>query len=429
MENPQEKRILFYFLVPTLALLFCCYLLEGLLQVFFKPIPALAAYLPMGNDIRGAKIKTVQLEYEHESHYNRYGFRDEEYELTPKPNEKMILYLGDSFAEGFGVKTEYRYSNLVTEALRKKDSTYTHRNAGQLATNPITYLDNLQRFGVALKPTVVVTSIFIGNDFQGAAGTSISDTPPVYEGVFTSEDQLVGVVGWVKLSYLRSLTTNFIGALKRKKPHLFPEATIAPKMSFVPRLKKTLVSDHFWDVYYKRKIDQKFFESSSSLSSEAFKKATSTMNSKLVDASFKGLVNPSLLLSGLAKKITPYSEADYIQTEKMIDAIDNILKARNIKHIVVLIPDISQVQGDSFLRMLKTDLQFEKLPESLTQVREFNTRLIHHFKSRGTTFIDGKEALKRAGQQTYHHYDQHLNPLGHQVIAREIVKALKISQD
>ena len=49
--------------------------------------------------------------------FNKYGYRDDDYDAASC--KKTILFLGDSFTEGFGVDRKDRFSDLVEKSLGK----------------------------------------------------------------------------------------------------------------------------------------------------------------------------------------------------------------------------------------------------------------------------------------------------------------------
>ena len=82
-----------------------------------------------------------------------------------------MLVLGDSFAEGLGVDVDARFSSLLADRLRALWPARRVRviNAGQIGTAPADYLDNLAAFGVALRPAVVVITVYAGNESSECA--------------------------------------------------------------------------------------------------------------------------------------------------------------------------------------------------------------------------------------------------------------------
>jgi len=71
------------------------------------------------------------------------------------------IVLGDSFAEGSNVSDEQVWVRRLAE--QRGVVIY---NLGMSGGNPVTYLDTLQKFGVAVKPKIALYMLYEGNDFR-----------------------------------------------------------------------------------------------------------------------------------------------------------------------------------------------------------------------------------------------------------------------
>ncbi len=428
----HATRPVFKLLVPTLVLWLSGLAFEALFRVFFVAQASLAAYQPIGDAILGATIVIDQLEYHYSAHYNRFGFRGPEFELQKRAGERVILFLGDSFAEGFGVEEAKRFSDLTVNILRQQGYSVSGRNVGQLATNPITYLDNLQRFGVALEPDLVVTAVFLGNDFQGAAIERVGRTLHVNERPLGADAPDQSILSFLTLGYLRGLVTNALLTLEYKRTDWPELVAMGPKTTFVRRPFKPLESRHFWDVYFRRPVNERFFRDASGLSTPEYDRLVQKVSSKVVQESYAGRINPSLLLGALfnlkdpaATKRPSYTEEDYTRTEAMLDAMETILASRRIRHIVLLIPDISEVRREEFETMLRTDLGYSDFPEGLHQVSAFHKRLLKHLTDARVSVIDLAPLLSRSQETPYHRFDTHLTEAGHAIVARALLEKIR----
>lgn len=74
-----------------------------------------------------------------------------------------IVVLGDSFAEGSDVSDEDPWPVRLAEKTGR-----TVCNLGMSGNEPIHYRATLERFGLALKPRIVVCMLYEGNDFRSA---------------------------------------------------------------------------------------------------------------------------------------------------------------------------------------------------------------------------------------------------------------------
>jgi hypothetical protein len=92
---------------------------------------------------------------------DEHGFRNP----SPWPEQAQVVIVGDSFANGWGVARETSWIGLLDEAL--PDSRVI--TLGMPGTVPQQYFRYLERFGVGLKPKLVIFGIFVGNDIVEAA--------------------------------------------------------------------------------------------------------------------------------------------------------------------------------------------------------------------------------------------------------------------
>lgn len=98
---------------------------------------------------------------------NSLGFRDKE----PDNNHPVILFVGDSFTTGHGLKSvEERFSNLVAGKLNEKSEKYTVINIGRNNLDSREEYDSMINFFhlTRIKPEIIVLQYY-GNDINGAA--------------------------------------------------------------------------------------------------------------------------------------------------------------------------------------------------------------------------------------------------------------------
>ncbi len=103
------------------------------------------------------ELKTLDFSFEVDS--DEHGFRN----ATPWPAKADIVIVGDSMVYGWGVAKEQAWVNLVAERLPGKRIV----NLGMPGTSPQQYLRYFKRFGLGLKPGLLVFGIFAGNDLVG----------------------------------------------------------------------------------------------------------------------------------------------------------------------------------------------------------------------------------------------------------------------
>lgn len=97
--------------------------------------------------------------YDFVNNYNDEGFRD----INRKRNsaDSRILFLGDSFTEGFGVNVSDRFSNKLEKALNKECI-----NFGISGLSPVQYQEVYRKYGQHYAHDAVVVSIYPLNDFE-----------------------------------------------------------------------------------------------------------------------------------------------------------------------------------------------------------------------------------------------------------------------
>ena len=160
------------------ALLVSLYLVEGALRLYYVLPTPLARYYPLGLGVAGSSISTHQREYDVTLTYNLAGFRDAEIPSRKVADTMRILFLGDSFVEGFGVEVRERFSSLVVRMLdRPGPLRYEAVNAAQAATDPLSYYDNLITFGLALRPDAVVMGSSWGTTSSGRTTSRLRALP------------------------------------------------------------------------------------------------------------------------------------------------------------------------------------------------------------------------------------------------------------
>ena len=98
---------------------------------------------------------------------NSMGFRDNE----PANNNHVILFVGDSFAAGHGLKyVDDRFSNIVGKELNKRENKYSIINISKPNLDSKDEYDVMMNFlyVTRIKPEKIILEYF-GNDIEGAA--------------------------------------------------------------------------------------------------------------------------------------------------------------------------------------------------------------------------------------------------------------------
>jgi len=113
---------------------------------------------------------------------NSLGYRDNE----PRNSRHVILFVGDSFTAGRGLKSiDERYSNIVGKELNKISDKYTVINIGKSGVDSLGEYNLMKQFShmTKIKPEIIVLQYY-GNDIEYVA----SEYGTKFEGFKTYKD-------------------------------------------------------------------------------------------------------------------------------------------------------------------------------------------------------------------------------------------------
>ncbi len=128
-------------------------------EVFFEYHPVLGwRFIPGKTDTLVSKH-----EYENRITINREGLRDRDYPLKKAPGTRRILFLGDSFTAGLGVKDAEVFTEILEEALGPR---FEVINAGVNGYGPTQEYLFLKTRLIHYRPDLVIMVFYIGNDFD-----------------------------------------------------------------------------------------------------------------------------------------------------------------------------------------------------------------------------------------------------------------------
>jgi lysophospholipase L1-like esterase len=400
--KPSFGDIKIFFFASLVALYFA----EGLLRIAFSYPHPLSNYYPFKAAQFATSFNVDQYEFKTQHKYNYSGFRDKDIS-NKNSGTKRILFVGDSFTEGFGVAENARFSN---QAIKNLGPIYEQVNIGQLGTNPNHYLNNLTKFGVALKPDLILMSIFLGNDFQGGKDLPNPNITVNYDLPILSDNSLIN---FFKLEYIRSLFIYLINGDKK----LFYSFGINSK--------------NFWEIYFDQKINKDFWSKLLNVNSDKLDEITKSFNQEILQEIYAGRLQSSIFYEGINKKlgikdINPYYiDSDYLNTFKYIRESKRISEENRINFLILIIPDINQVHPVEFQEVFKRDFEIESIPSRFKQIESIRNRLKLDLLKNNINYIDTTEHLKKSPQLTYYLYDNHMNEVGHSILGKLIAKKLQ----
>lgn len=174
-ERRLSSRLAALWLVP-MAMVFALLLGEGLFRLFPNLLPEEAQIRRLwqrqtevksvGDPYLGfvyppyykTEIKTLDFRFDIES--DEHGFRNP----SPWPEQADIVIVGDSLAYGWGVEWDAAWPKLIGDELPQ------HRviTLGLPGTVPQQYFRYFEKFGVGLRPKILIFAIFPGNDIVEA---------------------------------------------------------------------------------------------------------------------------------------------------------------------------------------------------------------------------------------------------------------------
>jgi lysophospholipase L1-like esterase len=174
MKSSQRRKILF--LVVYIGALF---LFQEAVLRFFFPLPEIKNfnrydYMPkwMSLDSPQTKfIKNIRLVTKSEpdqitmiQRLNAYGFRGQNWKIEKSAQQKRILFVGDSFTEGFLVKDDAVISERFKSAAAKQNRSVEVMNLGVIGSDMADYFHLLTDAIPMLEPDVLFLFMY-PNDF------------------------------------------------------------------------------------------------------------------------------------------------------------------------------------------------------------------------------------------------------------------------
>lgn len=322
------------------------------------------------------------------------GYPDVAYTLTvdargfrnPEAIEQADwIVLGDSFAEGSNVSDEQVWVRRLAD--KRGVSIY---NLGMSGGSPVTYLDTLQRFGVALKPKVALYMLYEGNDFRDSNFRTAKLEDPRKASLSERLFKASPLRRLIKDSILRTFQP--IGRNRfARDPHVFEPSHLMYPVAWLPvQIPAGSGYGYAFDV---KRLEQHY------ITEDGFHQTVACKE--------------SLRLMQEAKAVC---------------------EAHGIRMIVIYAPDtphvlidaiVSQVPAEQLRAFMAT--RIEDLPEpsqvvaALKEGLAVRQRVMEAFcQSEGIPFLPLSEILRQKtldGIKTYYAYDQHWTPEGHRVVA------------
>ncbi|MHC4293107.1 MAG: alginate O-acetyltransferase AlgX-related protein, partial [Planctomycetota bacterium] len=317
---------------------------------------------------------------------DKRGFRN-----TTDLEKYDVVTLGDSFTEGSHVSDKHAWPLVFSNK-----SNLTVYNLGMSGGSPLTYLDTLEKYGLALSPKTVICSIYEGNDFRDSNFEA------------TKEEKRVSFISRIKSSPLRNAIKNglirLFGPVSNKRFSKNITALESPShpmyaVSWIP-------------VCIPQTSEAKYY---------AFK--------------IKRLLAHFDTTDNIKKSFGCQGLIQYLRE------INRTCKDQDMRFIIMYIPDkphvvlpllknrLSAEQVHAFMSLKAKNLpQPDELMEILYSRLEAHESIIEELcREDSIEFISLTEPLQQEtlkGRQVYYTYDQHWTPLGQLVAAETLADYL-----
>lgn len=298
---------------------------------------------------------------------NSLGLRNPEVPTQKPDGETRILFVGDSFTMGWGVKENETFARKTEELLRTQGfSNVTSINAGFSAAGPSGYYLYLKYFGLDLDPDIVVVGFFIGNDI-----TARKDV----EWVKTDENGMPDIVR-SKSTYIDSTGTI--------------RFTDTPLRYRIPILNNS----HAFLMLVNAISPQK---TSTDPSKEMIRQLTCLFQSNCHDLD-------------TAKR----------EVQFLFKGINSLVSSKGKKLVVLMIPDDYQVNAYPSYKYV------QGLPLLPSERRSINNEFIRFFEDEKIAYIDVlPDMMEQAKEPLYLPEDGHWNAAGHAFAANIISDKLR----
>lgn len=334
-----------------------------------------------------------------DANINSLGYRGKELDEKKKSGEKRILFEGDSFILGFGVKDEELVTSHVEKKLKDVSSSSTLKNASVINAGyaggfgPDGYYTHLREKGKALQPDLVIFNVFVYNDLS-----DLGDSDWVRPGP-NGEPQ------WVESKKIYVDENGF----------LLPKDT--PLIYRIPVLRESHIM-----VLTANMLGQLVRESYIVIDKIKFKIFTPQFpTGEARDTNLPGGYANLCFFAGMCHRSTYHLFTDLLTVIKASNEIANARLTDGRKHlVVVLIPADFQIYKDAldkytFDDMIPKDIYKDPNPQPQRRIKEM-------LEKEGIAHIDLLDIMRQSKERLYFPTDGHWNAKGHAIAAAEIYK-------
>jgi hypothetical protein len=311
---------------------------------------------------------------------NAEGFRsDRDFSRVPPPGVLRILSLGDSFTAGYRVDQDETFSALQDEWVNRKLGKAEILVAE--TEEPATALYYLDRFGLQLKPRIVLLGITLGNDIAQA----YQALDPSGKYILTISDDRVRI----KENHRPLISFHQLAEYKIPADYLRPETPV----------ERFIRHAGLW--LRKRRLLQRFYQDREAITSWG-------------NRDCPGLFDPNNGFGMFTKPPPPEIDAAYQRLFRVLEAFSLVCRQQGIIFAVQLFPQRYQVQPEDWSRAVAE----YRLNQNRFDLMAPNRRIAAFCRARSIACFDPTLCMARRHADTGLNYylprgDMHWNRDGH----------------
>lgn len=328
---------------------------------------------------------------------NSLGYRGEDFSLKKPPGERRILFEGDSFILGFGVRDEMTVTSQLANELGKIDRSNPFYNAKVINAGysggfgPDGYFLHLKETGMKLEPDLVVFSIFVYND--------LSDI---------DNDEWIGTGKWGEPNKVISKTT-----VVDEDGHLIPKDI--PLIYRVPIIRDSHVAV----------LSAKILTAANAYVKHVFDRVRFTIKTPIMptgearDTNLPGAYFSSCIFGTICHRRVMHLFTDLLSTIKASSLLANDLYKDGKPHfLVLLIPSDFQIYPDAAEKYQDTGIPYgiagTTSPNPQKRIKEM-------LEKEKIPHLDLLPAFRKSDERLYFKTDGHWNSKGHTFTASLLI--------
>lgn len=394
VSHDKGKQIVFQVFILIGGVVLAFFVLEAGLRLFEKKGYTLDPCVSLDKDLHHVLIPNSSCrfktdEWDVENKINNLGMRDNEVALRKNPDIFRILALGDSFTFGHGVKIDDSYVNSLEKKLNGKNKVEII-NSGVFGYSPIIYYLYLTKKGFAFNPDMVVLFFTLTDFWEDRK--RFSELKLSHPQI--TDEELSRRIERADAEFKFDLINSSPSAISGQKP-------IVPGVSY--NLKSWL---------------RKHVKTYGAIVDFIKKKERPVQQ----DVLYQGNIDKDIVALIRGDKISQEEwEELWKLPVKHLSMIADTLDKRNIRFVVVLIPEAVQVSDLEW-----PNRQALGLPEHFEDPRgPFQNELVRHLKGKNIEFVDLLDDFRESGIfPLYFSGDGHFRESGHKLAAELIFKKL-----